>query len=164
MTLRQEASLRKKISDIRAVLAVEKRKFGGYFDNRGLRYAPPAYFIRLHDYKAGLRYVRWFWRSFPDDEGYPLFLFECAIIFYYAAKPKEAGTMIKNAHANNPLLLDAFFGKTYNLPPGSTPQMQWHWEQVQDLPYLYTQPELTTFANWLQKTEEAEKVPKGTNG
>ena len=47
MTPRQVEKIEKQIAAIRKVLADEKRKWGGYHDGRGLRYAPPQYYIKL---------------------------------------------------------------------------------------------------------------------
>lgn len=90
MTPKQAERLRQKITDIRRVLAAEKRKFGGYDDSRGLRYLPANYYVQLGDFKGGLTYLRWFHRNFPDDAGFPDFLFECTIILYQSGKTKEA--------------------------------------------------------------------------
>jgi hypothetical protein len=80
MTPKQEERLRTKIKKIKATLADEKRRWGWYDDSRGLRYAPPQLFIQLNDYSGGLRYLNWFAKTFPDDSGYPDFLFEWTLI------------------------------------------------------------------------------------
>ena len=90
MTPKQADRLRKKIADIRRALATEKRRFGWYDDSRGLRYAPLKYYIQLGDFKGGLTYLRWFAKNFPDDAGFPDFLFEWTIILYKNGKTKEA--------------------------------------------------------------------------
>ena len=76
MTPKQVERLRARNLNIKRTLASEKRKFGWYDDSRGLRYKPTKYFIQLQDYKDGLTYLRWFSRNFPDDAGFPDFLFE----------------------------------------------------------------------------------------
>jgi hypothetical protein len=48
------------------------------------------YYVQLGDYAGGLRYTRWFDKNFPDDIGYPDFLFEWTIILFRNAKLKEA--------------------------------------------------------------------------
>ncbi len=82
MTPKQTERLRKKITAIRRTLAAEKRKFGCYDDGRGLRYLPTKYYIQLADYKGGLTYTRWFQKNFPDDCGFPDFLFEWTILLF----------------------------------------------------------------------------------
>jgi hypothetical protein len=49
MTAKQIEKLKTKISDIRRILAAEKRKFGCYDDSRGLRYLPTGFFVKLAD-------------------------------------------------------------------------------------------------------------------
>lgn len=82
MTPKQIERLRDKISRIKRTLAAEKRKFGWYDDSRGLRYLPTKYFVEIQDYKGGLGYLRWFSKNFPDDGGFPDFLFEWTIILF----------------------------------------------------------------------------------
>ena len=82
MTPKQIERVRSKIKQIRATFAAEKRKFGAYDDSRGLRYLPLEYYIKLQDYKGGLTYTRWFQKNFPDDIGFPDFLFEWTIILF----------------------------------------------------------------------------------
>ncbi len=61
MTPKQEERIRIKIARIRKELAADKKRWGGFYDDsRGLRYLPPEQFIKLKDYKGGLRYLRWF--------------------------------------------------------------------------------------------------------
>lgn len=90
MTPKQADRLRKKVADIRRALAFEKRRFGWYDDSRGLRYFPTRYYLQLGDFKGGLIYLRWFAKNFPDDAGFPDFLFEWTIILYQSGKTKEA--------------------------------------------------------------------------
>src|SRR5438309_8813865 len=111
MTPKQIERLRTKISNIRQTLATEKRKFGCYDDSRGLRYLPTKYFIQLHDYKGGLTYLRWFSKNFPDDGGFPDFLFEWTIILFKCGKTKEAAKKAFETFCANTYLFDKFFGK-----------------------------------------------------
>jgi hypothetical protein len=76
LTQKQIDKLRKIIADIKRTLATEKRKFGCYDDGRGLRYLPPFLFIQLSDYVGGVTYMKWFAKNFPNDIGFPVFLFE----------------------------------------------------------------------------------------
>jgi len=52
MTEKQIQRIKKKITNLRAVLSAEKRKFGGYFDNRGIRYLIPDLYLKIPDYKG----------------------------------------------------------------------------------------------------------------
>ncbi len=71
MTPRQIEKIKKQIKSERAFLAAEKRKFGGYFDNRGRRYVIAELYSHIQDYKGVLRYYNWFYKEFPDDIGFP---------------------------------------------------------------------------------------------
>jgi hypothetical protein len=94
MTPNQTEKLKRKIAEIKRILSVEKRRFGCYDDSRGLRYLPAGYFVRLGDYAGGLAYLKWFHRNFPDDGGFPEFVFESAILFFKNGRRKEAGKAI----------------------------------------------------------------------
>jgi hypothetical protein len=89
----------------------QKRWGGFYDDNRGLRYLPSAQFIKLRDYKGGLRYLRWFNRTFPDDNGYPIFLFEWTLILFKTGNLKEAEKKAFETFFANNFLFDKFLGK-----------------------------------------------------
>jgi hypothetical protein len=73
MTEKEIEKIKNTIKVYRARLAGEKKRFGGYFDNGGVRYIIPELYIRLGDYKGALIYFRWFEREFPDDSGFPFF-------------------------------------------------------------------------------------------
>jgi hypothetical protein len=90
MTPKQVARLRQQIAAIRRTLAAEKKKFGGYDDSRGLRYLPTRYYVQLADFAGGLTYLRWFAKNFPDDVGFPNFLFEGTLILFQTGKLAQA--------------------------------------------------------------------------
>ena len=74
ITPQQRERVEAKIAKIKAALAADKKRWGGYYDDSaGLRYAPPALFIQIQDFTGGLRYIRWFYKNFPDDAGFPIF-------------------------------------------------------------------------------------------
>lgn len=89
MTPKEIERIRLKIKKIRAALAAEKRKFGWYDDSRGMRYLPPQLFVKIQDYKGGLVYLRWFQKNFPDDIGFPDFLFEWTLILFKNGKTER---------------------------------------------------------------------------
>jgi hypothetical protein len=151
VTPKQAERIRKKISDIRAILAAEKKRFGDYDDSRGLRYVPPRYFIQLGDYKGGLRYLQWFARTFSDDSGFPDFLFEWTVILFKCAKTKEAVKKAFETYCANTYLFDKFFGRPI------VPIDKWEHSNLA-IPafadyfnYSSSQPELTDFSEWLAK-------------
>ena len=151
MTPKQTEKLKKKIADIKRILAAEKRKFGAYDDSRGLRYLPTGYFVRLGDYKGGLAYVKWFYKNFPDDGGFPEFLFETAILLFKTGRFNEAGSAAFRTFCSNPYWIDHFLGCPL------TPLDIWHSsnlmqvEYTQELTYTSGQPDLLDFSDWLRK-------------
>lgn len=151
MTPKQTERLQKKIADIKRILAAEKRKFGGYDDSRGLRYLPTSLYIKLEDYGGAFAYLKWFDKNFPDDNGFPEFLFEAAMILFKNSKQKEAEKKVFETFCANPYWLDKFFGnpiKKLGI---------WHCsnitapEYTEALEYSSIQPGLTDFSDWLQK-------------
>ena len=51
MTPKQIERIKIKITAIKKEIAREKKQWGGYHDGRGLRYAPPQYYVQLGDFK-----------------------------------------------------------------------------------------------------------------
>jgi hypothetical protein len=111
MTPKQAERLRQKITDIRRVLAAEKRKFGCYDDSRGLRYSPLKYYVQLGDFKGGLTYLRWFHRNFPDDAGFPDFLFEWTLILFRNGRLQDATQKALATYRADTHILDRFLGR-----------------------------------------------------
>ena len=157
MTPKQIERVQTKIKKIRAALAAEKRKFGGFFDSRGLRYMPPQLFIKIQDYKGGLVYLRWFQKNFPDDIGFPDFLFEWILILFKNGKLKDAELKAIETYFSNSYLYDKYFGREiipikkyeYSNMTGS--------EFVQYFNYSSTQIELNDFTEWLLNFEKSER-------
>ena len=149
MTAKQIERAKKKIADIKRTLAAEKKKFGCYDDSRGLRYLPTKYFIELGDFSGGLTYLKWFHKNFPDDSGFPEFLFEWTIILFKTGKTKDAEKKALQTFCSNPYWLDKFFDRPI------TPLDMWHSSNVTGpeytvaLEYSSSQPDLSDFALWL---------------
>lgn len=149
MTPKQIEQLKAKISNIKRTLAAEKRKFGCYDDSRGLRYLPTKYYIQLQDYKGGLTYLKWFSKNFPEDGGFPDFLFEWTIILFKCGRTKEAEKKAFETFCANAYLFDKFFGRPI------TPVDKWEGSNL-EVPgftkyfdYSNGQLELTDFSEWL---------------
>ncbi len=150
MTPKQAERLRAKISGIKRALAGEKRKFGGYDDSRGIRYLPTKYFIELGDYKGGLTYLRWFSKNFPDDSGFPDFLFEWTILLFKCGKTREATKKAFETFCANTYLINQFFGKPIQpveKVEGSNLEVPAFTEYFI---YSSAQPELADFSEWLE--------------
>lgn len=156
LTPKQIERLKKKIADIRKALAAEKRKFGGYDDSRGLRYLPLQYYIRLEDPRGGLVYLRWFDKNFPDDIGFPDFLFERTLLLFSAGKTREAARQAFETFCANTYLFDKFFGRPV------TPQDKWEGSNLETaayteyFDYACTQPEFAGFSAWLAQLTLSE--------
>jgi hypothetical protein len=157
MTPKQIERVQIKIKRIRAALAAEKRKFGGFFDSRGLRYIPPQLFIKIEDYKGGLVYLRWFNKNFPDDIGFPDFLFEWTLILFKNVKLKDAEQKAIETYFSNSYLFDKYFGREiipiekYEYSNVSAPEF------VQYFTYSSEQVGLIDFTEWLKQFEKSER-------
>lgn len=157
MTTKQAERLRKKIAIIRRALAAEKRRFGEYDDGRDLRYLPLALFIKLQDYAGGLRYTKWFQKTFPDDAGIPDFLLEWTIILFKNGKFKEAEQKAYQTFCSNTYLLDKFFGKTIVAIPKYESFHLEHAAFTDGLAYSCKQIPLRDFSAWLSQLMATEK-------
>ncbi|MCC9138871.1 hypothetical protein LN995_20805 [Pontibacter silvestris] len=156
ITPKQAERLQKRISDIRRALAAEKRKFGAYDDSRGLRYLPTRYYVQLGDYRGGLTYLRWFGKNFPDDGGFPDFLFEWTVILFKSGRLKEAAQKAFETFCTNTYLFDRFFGRPV------IPVDKWEGSNLaaasftEHFPYSSGQAELADFSLWLEKLTLSE--------
>lgn len=163
MTPKQTERLIKKITNIKRILAAEKRKFGCYDDSGGLRYLPAKYFIKLADYTGGLTYLKWFDKNFPDDSGFPDFLFEWTIILFKTGKIKGAEKKAFQTFCNNPYWFEKFFGR-----PITTLDI-WHYsnlttpEYTKSFEYTSEQENLADFSDWLDKTISTEDFVNRSN-
>jgi len=158
MTPKQTQQLLKKIADIKRALAAEKRKLGGYDDSRGLRYLPTRYYIQLADYKGALAYTRWFAKTFPDDIGFPDFLFEWSIVLYKMGKLTEAKAKVWQTFCANTYVFDKFFGH----PVQPLPKYEWSTLAqagfTDYFTYSHQQAELLDYSTWLNEFMASEHV------
>ncbi len=157
MTEKQIERIREKIKKIRSELAAEKRKFGWYDDSRGMRYLPPKLFIQISDFKGGLTYLRWFQKNFPDDIGFPDFLFESTIILFKNNKIIDSERKILETFFSNTYIINKFFEREIIPIPKSECS---NLEQPEFCKYFeYTVNELNhpDFSEWLNEFEKSEK-------
>ena len=149
MTSKVILKIRKSIVNIKRSLAAEKRKFGCYDDGRGLRYLPPGLFIQLSDYSGGMTYLKWFNKNFPDDIGFPIFLFEWTIILFKCGKIKEAESKALQTYYSNTYLFDKYLNRPivqlnkHEASNWETPSL------ASRLPYSCVDVELNDFGAWL---------------
>lgn len=163
MTEKQAEKLQLKIKKIKAALAADKRHWGGFYDDSsGRRYLPPQYYIKLEDWTGGLRYINWFYKNFPDDSGFPDFLFELAIILFKANKIERAEKMIFLAFCSNTYILDKFFGKPV------IPMEKYHSsnidvpEYLDDFSYSSNQKQFAHFSKWLAELASDKKFTEAS--
>lgn len=163
MTPQQTEKLKKKIADVKRVLAAEKRKFGAYDDSRGLRYLPTGYFVQLGDYQGGLAYLNWFYKNFPDDGGFPEFLFESAILLFKTGRLKEAASAAFRTFCSNPYWIDRFLGRpVVRLEIWYSSNLM-QVEYTQALTYTGDQPDLVDFGDWLRELITTEDFIRGSS-
>lgn len=158
MTEKQAERLRIKIKQAKAALAADKRRWGGFYDDsRGLRYVPPGYYIKLGDWKEGLKYLKWFAKNFPDDGGYPTFLFECAIILFKSGDVKLAEKKVFQVFRSNTYVIEKFFGNAI------IPIDKYENSNISITAYAETffyscdEDYLADFSNWLLDFTKTEK-------
>jgi hypothetical protein len=159
MTPKQEERIRNKIKKIKAGLAADKKYWGGYYhDGQGLRYSPPFLYISINDFTGGLRYVNWFNKNFPDDAGYPSFLFEWLIILFKTGRLKEAEKKAFQTFTRNTYVFDKFFERPIK------PIEKWEGSNLESAGYAisyfnysHQQENLRDFALWLEEFTRTEK-------
>lgn len=163
MTPKQIERIQTKIKSIRATLAAEKRKYGTYDDSRGQRYAPPSLYIQIEDYPGGLRYLQWFQENFPDDRGYPDFLFEWTLLLFKTGKVVAAEKKAFDTFCANTYLFDKFFGNHI------VPIAKLEWSNLckpsftDHFKYSSTQPGFADFAQWLSGVIASERFQTFSN-
>jgi hypothetical protein len=165
MTPKQEEKIRNKIAGIRKELAADKKHWGGFYDDsRGLRYLPPELFIKLKDYKGGLRYLRWFNRTFPNDSGYPIFLFEWTLILFKTGNLKEAEKKALETFFSNNYFFDKFLLGKELIIIENRGSSNWETADLAEiLKYSKSDPEFADFGEWLEKIQTSEKYFKIAN-
>ncbi len=165
MTEKQVERVKTKIKKIKAALAADKKRWGGFYDDsRGLRYAPPRLYIQIGDFSGGLRYMNWFNKNFPDDSCYPDFLFEWTIILFKTGRLKEAEKKAFQTFCRNTYLFDKFFSKEI------IPIDKWEGSNLEvaeftksSFDYIHSQDNLTDFSEWLNNFIKTEKFIQQSN-
>lgn len=159
MTPKQQERIILKIKKIKAAIAADKKRWGGYYDDsRGLRYLPPKLYIQLGDFSGGLRYMNWFAKNFSDDSCFPDFLFEWTIILYKTGRLKDAEKKAFETFCSNAYIFDKFFDHViipidkYEFSNMDSPEYATHY-----FDYLYNQTNMSDFSEWLKKFIASDK-------
>jgi hypothetical protein len=162
MTDKQKQRLKDKIDIIKKTLAAEKRKYGDYHDGRGLRYIPTELYIKIGDFKGGLRYIKWFNKTF-DDIGFPEFLFESTVILFKTGNLKDAEKTALRTYFRNTFLFDIYFNKEltdlHKKVGANYEQSDW----LQNFPYRHDNDDLLEFSDWLSNFIKSDKFLKVKN-
>jgi hypothetical protein len=157
MNEKEIETIKEIIKVYRARLAGEKRRFGGYFDNGGIRYVIPELYLKLKDYKGALSYYRWFNREFPGDSGFAAFNLLCALTLFQNKKIKEAIRMAYKTGFSNIYLIDLLCKKS----PVDIDRLE-H-AQIEDLEYAkkivegYEKLVTKEFRDWICLLNENEE-------
>ena len=151
MTEKEIERVRIKIEKYKKALSADKKYWGGeYHDGQGIRYIIPEQFIKIKDYKGGLKYLNWFDKNFPDDSGYPIFLFERTFILFKCKKLEEAEMQAHRTFFSNTYIFDKFLGKEL-LQFDKNETSSWEYESmVGEFPYQAEESEFKEFAIWLE--------------
>ena len=152
MTPAQITRIQTKIIKLRKILATERARFGGYDDSAGRRYTILNLYVSVADYKGAAVYLRWFFKNFPDDSGFPFFWVEACITYFYNNKLEQARSMVFSAFMANPYTWEVFFTGTAIEVPGIKPSSNWEGlELALQLPYRVNQEQHGDFSSWLQE-------------
>lgn len=157
MTDRQRERIKNKIKLIKQTLNAEKRKFGGFDDSAGRRYSPTGLYLQIEDYEGGLRYFRWFQKNFPDDMGFPGFLFESTVILFKTAHIDEAESYALKTYFSNRFLLDTYFENDFELTDKGTSTNYKRADYLANFNYRHNQDELLEFSAWLNEFRQSNR-------
>lgn len=163
MNDKQIERIKDKIKVYRTRLASEKRRFGGYFDNGGIRYVIPELYLQIGDYKGALTYFTWFSREFYDDIGFPFFNLFWTFTLYKNKKNRDAVRMAYKTAFSNTYLIDLICNKvTISIDKselGGTENLNYAKEIVEWCDRLLTKD----FKVWICNLNETEEFKNNMN-
>lgn len=164
MTEKQQERIRLKIKKIKSELATDKKRWGGFYDDsRGLRYLSLEYYIKLKDYSGGKRYLNWFYKNFPDDCGFPEFLFECSIILFYSGKLKDAQRKLFETFTSNTYVIDNFLGNPITQIDKYEGSNMDGIEYLNYFNYSSADENFSEFTKWLTETYNSDLFKSAAN-
>lgn len=159
MTSAQITRIQTRIINLRKILAAERARFGAHDDSAGRRYTILNLYFSIGDYKGAANYLRWFFKNFPDDAGFPFFWVEACMTYFYDKKLDQARSMAFNAFVANPYVWEVFFTGTVTEVEGIEPCSNWEGlELALQLPYRANQEQYVDFGSWLQDCLEEPKM------
>ena len=159
MTPAQITRIQTKIIKLRKVLATERARFGGKDDSAGRRYTILNLYVSIADYKGASVYLRWFFKNFPDDAGFPFFWVEACMPYFHNMKLDQARTMAFKAFVANPYNWEVFFTGIAIEVEGINPSSNWEGlELALQLPYRANQEQYGDFSSWLQECLADPKI------
>lgn len=159
MTPAQITRIQTRIINLRKILAAERVRFGGYDDSAGRRYTILSLYFSIFDYKGAANYLRWFFKNFPDDAGFPFFWIESCMTYFYNKKLDQARSMAFNAFVANPYVWEVFFTGRVTEVEGIESSSNWEGlELALQLPYRANQEQYVDFGSWLQDCLEEPKM------
>jgi hypothetical protein len=148
----QITRIQTKIFKLRKILAAERARFGGYDDSAGRRYTIINLYVSIADYKGAAVYLRWFFKNFPDDAGFPFFWVEACLTYFYNNKLEQARSMALKAFVANPYVWEVFFMGIATEVEGIKPSSNWEGlDLALQLPYRANQEQHVDFSSWLQE-------------
>ncbi|OBQ55960.1 hypothetical protein JJL45_05935 [Tamlana sp. s12] len=164
MTPKQVERIQNKIKKIKKELAADKKHWGGYYhDGRGLRYLPPALYLKINDYTGALRYFNWFNKNFPEDSCYPIFLFEWTITLFKRKKIKDAEKKALETFCCNRFIIDVFLSNEL-IHLDHSENANWEYSIIiENLEYSKDQEELHDFTIWLKDLTNTKTFNDFTN-
>lgn len=155
MTPKQIERVQLKIKKIRKEIYEEKRRFGGYHDGRGLRYIPFELYLKIQDYRGGLTYLKWFDKTFPDDNQMPHIMLMSSLICFKNNKIIEAEKKAILAYSADNLILYIFLDKKITDKEKENSNLDL--DPIKDFCIeLKKQSNLTDFQNWLDEFLNSE--------
>ena len=151
MTEKQIERVKKKIEKFKKALAADKKYWGGFHhDGQGIRYTLPGLYIQTEDFKGGLRYLNWFNKTFPEDVGNALFLFEWAFILFKNGKLDEARRKVFSTFFSNIFVFDKFLESEPSVLI-DLKDSEWERETIQKYFHYSKHSEgFEEFAHWIQ--------------
>ena len=158
LTPKQQERIKNKIKKIKRDLQAYKKHWGGFYhDGGGLRYLPPELYLKLEDYTGALRYFNWFTKNFPEDIGYPIFLFEWTITLFKTKRIEQAEKKAIETFVSNTYIFDKFLQKE-SLNFEKSESSNWQQEQlIEYFEYSKNQEYLIDFGKWLENLTTSEK-------